>query len=264
MARRHTAVAATFTAFVIFGTIVASNYALYESEEQRAILYTLSDQANYVGVEAEFAKGAAALTFLHTSQVILERIGKPDCSHPSEALRPLQSLVVSQSLGRVNASMRGFVAAGGAESDNLTMVAPFNGFVPGYLNFGIHVDLDFSTPHIAYHKAELHYLHLPILYERSIDLCLSAFQYLNSRLRAIERPPGVCATPSILEAVGDANRLYGAVASGWGLALSASASVEGSRGCPRIDYEVVVSQVNVTGVSGEFTWSVFEGSSLLA
>ncbi len=135
MARRHAAVAATLTAFVIFGTIVASNYALYESEEQRAILYALSDQAHYIGVEAEFAKGAAALTLLHASQVILERIGKPSCSHPSEALSPLQSLLVSQSLGHVKATLRGFVAEGGAESDNLTVLTPFNGFVPGYLNF---------------------------------------------------------------------------------------------------------------------------------
>jgi len=178
----------------------------------------------------------------------------------------LRSIGLSSSLGGIAANLRGAVTWSGVESDNLTLLTPFTGFVPGFLNFALSVDLGFSTSLVQYHKAEVHYLHLPVLYDESIAACLSAVGYLHSKVQGLKRTPGVCATPSILAAISEADRRYGTVARDAGLSLSISSSSSMDRGthCPTIGYEVVVSQYGVRGVSGDFTWRVSEGGSFLA
>ena len=266
MGTRRKAIAATITSLVVFGTLVASNVALYESQEQGVVLHAVSDEAKAVATEAELARGLVALSLLRTSQSMLEASSHP-CSDPLGALPALHSIVLSSSLGGIAAKARGGVTWSGVQSDNLTLLAPFTGFVPGYLNFALSVDLRFSTSLVQFHKAEVHHLHLPILYDESIATCLSAVGYLRSKVQELKRTPGVCATPSILGAIAEADRHYNTLARGAGLTLSISSSSSMDRGgihCPTISYEVVVSQYSVPGVSGDFTWRVSEGGSLLA
>jgi len=266
MGTRRKAIAATITSLVVFGTLVASNVALYESQEQGVVLHAVSDEAKAVATEAELARGLVALSLLRTTQSVLEASSHP-CSDPLGALPALHSIVLSSSLGGIAANARGGVTWSGVQSDNLTLLAPFTGFVPGYLNFALSVDLRFSTSLVQFHKAEVHHLHLPILYDESIATCLSAVGYLRSKVQELKRTPGVCATPSILGAIAEADRHYNTLARGAGLTLSISSSSSMDRGgihCPTISYEVVVSQYSVPGVSGDFTWRVSEGGSLLA
>ncbi len=257
------AIAATITSLVIFGTLVASNFALYASQEQGVVLHAVSDQARAVATEADFAKGLVALSLLRTSQSVLEA-SSPSCSDPLEAMPALRSIVLSSSLGGIAANLRGAVTWSGVQSDNLTLLSPFTGFVPGYLNFAFSVNLGFSTSLVQYHKVEVHYLHLPVLYDASIAACLSAVGYLRSKIQGLKRTPGVCATPSILAAIAEADRHYSTLARDAGLTLSISSSTDRGILCPTIGYEVVVSQYGIPGVSGEFTWRVSEGGSLLA
>ena len=263
MGTRHKAIAATITSLVIFGTLVASNFALYASQEQDVVLHAVSDQAKAVATEAEFAKGLVALSLLRTSQSILEASGH-SCSDPLESMPALRSIVLSSSLGGTAANLRGGVTWSGAGSDNLTLLSPFTGFVPGYLNFALSVNLVSSTSLVQYQKEEVHYLHLPVLYDQSIAECLSVVGYLHSKIQGLKRTPGVCATPSILAAIAETGRHYSTVAAEAGLTLSISSSTDRGVHCPTIGYQVVVSQFGVPGVSGEFTWRVSEGGSLLA
>ena len=265
MGTRRKAIAATISSLVIFGTLVASNVALYESQEQGVVLHAVSDEAKAVATEAELAKGLVALSLLRTSQSVLEASGHP-CSDPLGAMPALRSIALSSNFGGIAANARGTVTRSGGQSDNLTLLTPFTGFVSGYLNFALTVDLGFSTSLVQYHKAEVHYLHLPILYDESIATCLSAVGYLRSKVQGLKRTPGACATPSILGAIAEADRRYSALAREAGLTLSISSSSMDRWGvhCPTISYEVVVSQYVVPGVSGDFTWRVSEGGSLLA
>ena len=263
MGGRRKAIAATITSLVVFGTLVASNFALYASREQGVVLHAVSDRAEAVAAEAELAKGLVALSLLRTSQSVLEASSHP-CSGPLESMPALRSTVLSSSLGGIAASLRGVLTLSGALSDNLTLLSPFTGFVPGYLNFAVSVELGFSSSLVQYHKAEVHYLHLPVLYDGSIAACLSAVGYLRSKVQGLKRTPGVCATASILGAIAEAARRYSVVAREAGLTLSISSSTDRGLHCPTIGYEVVVSQYGVTGVSGDFTWRVSEGGSLLA
>jgi len=265
MGTRRKAIAATISSLVIFGTLVASNVALYESQEQGVVLHTVSDEAKAVATEAELAKGLVALSLLRTSQSVLEA-GSHPCSDPLGAMPALRSIALSSSLGGIAANARGAVTWSGIQSDNLTLLAPFTGFVTGYLNFAFTVNLKFSTSLVQYHKAEVHYLHLPVLYDESIATCLSAVGYLHSKVQGLKRTPGACATPSILGAIAEADLRYRALAREAGLTLSISSSSmdRGGVHCPTMSYEVVVSQYGVPGVSGDFTWRVSEGGSLLA
>src|SRR5437773_6485805 len=117
MGTRRKAVAATITSLVIFGTLVASNFALYESQEQGVVLHAVSDQARAVATEAEIAKGLVALSLLRTSQSVLEA-SSHSCSDPLEAMPPLRSVVLSSSLGGIAANLRGAVTRSGVQSDN--------------------------------------------------------------------------------------------------------------------------------------------------
>ena len=58
MGTRRKAIAATISSLVIFGTLVASNVALYESQEQGVVLHAVSDQAEAVGRIADALSAA--------------------------------------------------------------------------------------------------------------------------------------------------------------------------------------------------------------
>lgn len=263
MGSGHKAIAATITSLIIFGTLVASNIALYGSREQVVVLYAVSDRARAVATDAELAKGLLALSVLRTYQSVLET-SSSSCSDPLETMPALRPMVLSSNHGGLAASLRGSLTRGGVQNDNLTLLTPFTGFVPGYVNFALTVELDFSSSFVQYHRAELHFVHLPVLYDRSVAACLSAVGYLQSKVQGLKRTPGVCATPSILAVIAQADRLFGTVARDAGLSLSISSSTDRGILCPTIGYEVVVSQYGVPGVSGEFTWRVSEGGSLVA
>ncbi len=265
MGSRRKAIAATITSLVVFGTLVASNFALYAGQEQAVVLHAVSDQANAVATEAELSKGLVALSLLRTSQSVLEASSHP-CSDPLGSMPGLRSIVLSSALWGIATNLRGGVTWSGAQSDNLTMLTPFAGFVPGYLNFALSVQLGFSTSLVQYHKVEVHYLHLPVLYDESIAACLSAAGYLRSKVQGLKRTPGMCATTLIMGAIADAGRYYSTVGREMGLTVSiaSSSSINVGLHCPIIGYEVVVSQYGVPGVSGDFTWRVSEGGSLLA
>src|SRR5437870_9300917 len=106
MGTRRKAIAATISSLVIFGTLVASNVALYESQEQGVVLHAVSDEAKAVATEAELAKGLVALSLRRTSQSALEATGHP-CSDTLGAMPALRSIALSSSLGGIAANARG-------------------------------------------------------------------------------------------------------------------------------------------------------------
>jgi len=248
---------------VLFGSLVASNYALYTAEEQRMVLYALADRVNAVSTRAEFAKGLAAFFLLSRAQEVMEG-GSFSCSDPVSALAPIDAFTHSGSLEGLSAFAQGSVTSLGEGEDNLTLIRPFNGFVPGYLNLLLTVSLSVSVPGLQYHKLERHYLHLPVLYARAITLCLSVLSYLKSGSERVRRTPGRCATSSVESVFQDARDFYLPSASRDGLTLSISSSVLHSQVCPLVEYEVLVSQHDVAGVTGPFTWLLSEGGSLPA
>ncbi len=260
MGPRRVAVAATLTSLALFGALLASNYAVYGAEEHRMILYALSDRLSAISTAAEFGKGVSAFSFLLRSQVFLES-NSLSCSNPQLTLASLEQVMESRSNDGFSARLGSSVVWSGTQEDNLTLLIPFNGYVPGNLNFLLSLSLDLSGPSVQYHKLERHYVHLPVLYDSSLSACLSAIGYLNSKIQEMKRTPGVCYTTAIESIIDEASRLYGAASRG-GLTLSITRSIDHTTTCPVIDYEVTVSQYGVKGVSGEFTWQVSEGGSV--
>src|SRR5437870_11238562 len=63
MGTRRKAIAATISSLVIFGTLVASNVALYESQEQGVVLHAVSDEAKAVATEAELRRDWSRFPF---------------------------------------------------------------------------------------------------------------------------------------------------------------------------------------------------------
>jgi len=74
MGTKRKAIAATITSLVVFGTLLASNVALYESQEQGVVLHAVSDEAKAVATEAELARG---LVDRPTHRVRLPGGGRP-------------------------------------------------------------------------------------------------------------------------------------------------------------------------------------------
>src|SRR3989449_9392023 len=117
MGTRRKAIAATITSLVIFGTLVASNVALYESQEQGVVLHAVSDEAKAVATEAELARGLVALSVLRASQSVLDA-SSHSCSDPLGTVPALRSIMLSSSLGGIAANARGGVTWSGVQSDN--------------------------------------------------------------------------------------------------------------------------------------------------
>src|SRR2546427_10373024 len=116
MGGRRKAIAATMTSLVIFGTLVASNVALYESQEQGVVLHAVADETKAVATEAELARGLVALSVLRASQSALEASSHP-CSGPLGTMPALRSIMLSSSLGGIAANARGAVTWIGVQSD---------------------------------------------------------------------------------------------------------------------------------------------------
>src|SRR3989442_12237161 len=117
------AIAATITSLVVFGTLVASNVALYESQEQGVVLHAVSDEAKAVAAEAELARGLVALSLLRTIQSVLEGSSHP-CSDPLGTFPALHSIVLSASPGGIAANARAGGPWIGVQCDNATRPTP--------------------------------------------------------------------------------------------------------------------------------------------
>jgi hypothetical protein len=142
--------------------------------------------------------------------------------------------------------------------DNLTIVAPFSGYVPGNLNLlaSLHVSETGGGGMILRQKQEVHFLHVAILPDPALSLCSVALGSLQGALTASRCNATLAARAfgSTLSSLAReaASEGFG-LAAGWGFAVGGGGS--GGGGCS-MTYWLTLVQPGVEGVTGRFDWVV--------
>ena len=150
----------------------------------------------------------------------------------------------------VNATARGAPASPGSpQTDNLTLVAPFAGGVPGALDLRevLSVKEVGGGGSVSLERTETHTLNLPIRVDDASSLCAST---LGSSAALSRSPCNATLEQGAFDAVmptlrGDAAALGFALAAGWDPGSSCSAT-----------YWVTLVEPGVAGVTGSFDWTV--------
>jgi hypothetical protein len=148
----------------------------------------------------------------------------------------------------------------GSAADNFTLISPFNGYVSGHFNLKLSMYfMEAAGPRLpSYSRTEVHYVHIPVSFERSIAICLSALNELRAELGSLE-PCTLSEIPSLMEAL---ELKYKNLSGINGLKFEITTSLNISGECYRLDYKIMITE-DSEGVSGKFAWSVFEEGSLL-
>ena len=147
-----------------------------------------------------------------------------------------------------------------AQRDNLTIVTPFSGGVPGALNLtaALSVKEVGGGGSVSFEKHESHVLNLPIKPDSASSLCDSTLGALAASLSRSACNPALeeAAFASVLPALVQEAAARGfSLTAGWG---SGSSSASCS-----VTYWVTLVERGVAGVTGSFDWTV-QGSGTLA
>ena len=138
----------------------------------------------------------------------------------------------------------------GAAGDNLTVVAPFSGYLPGALDLQANLSIMEvgGGGSVSLERNELHALNLPISPDSASALCASALGSLAAALRSsCNATLAQAAFDSVLPRLAEEAAARGfALSAGWGLDGAACSAT----------YWVTLVEPGVEGVTGSFDWTV--------
>ncbi len=252
MARK--AVAATLASVVLLTVLVVADATVMSAQENLASSAQTSHLESRELLLEESLAGGVSLQILARVQGYLS-------SNPAECDRLPQYFgsifASSASSGEdsgiaysANATAAEAPAPQAVESDNLTIVAPFAGGVPGVLD--LREDLSVKEVGgggaVSLQREETHTLNLPVEVDSASSLCASTLASLGA---VLSRSPcnatlEQAAFDSVLPGlVADASALRFTLTAGWGSGPGCSAA-----------YWLTLVEPGVAGATGSFDWTV--------
>jgi len=249
---KRTAVGATVASAVIFSVLLASSLSVYCATQEGHRLHLVSNAADAIADAALAIEGAGATNALLKEQALL---GSQvlDCGSASATLsEEISGLGETQTSSNLTVVATASLASQGPASDNLTMLAPFGGYVEGAVNTALYEQMRGATAQLGVYfaKNESHYVHLPV---RMVDMASDCSLALSEAEEAISTTVAPECTPSAVssiidEAVGESS----SEASSSGLRLAVYSHLNGTAPCS-VDVTVEVSQPSVAGPGGNFS-----------
>lgn len=245
-------VAATLSTIVVCGILLGANGLIAEGQQERLRLNSMALEENTVASEASLQSSAATYAVM----VMFQRAVSSrafSCSNLTEEMRGILSssfsnlpIADSDLLVRATPSL----TDKGARSDNATLPEALLGYVQGNLNLEIDSSASFHGVDLTLVRSERHFLHFPILFAKSVELCDSVPVVLSSALRSL-KIEGNCTVPTVDPLLLERRLLVGAPAG-----LSVEISTRTSIACGPAYFEFTITQSGVPGVNGTFSWRV--------
>ena len=255
MARK--AVAATIASVVLFSVLVVANATVMSAQDNLASSAQLASVESRELLLEQSSAGGVSLQVLAQVQGYLSSHAA-DC----DALQQyLGSIIASGEVSGMDSGVAYSANATATElpptssqvgqQDNLTMINPFSGDVPGALDIqtSISVKETGGGGSVSLVRHETHVLNLPISPSSASSLCATA---LGSIVSALSRPRcnstlEEAAFESVLPGLAEEAAAQGfTLTAGWG---SSGASCAAS-------YWVTLVERGVVGVTGSFDWTV--------
>jgi len=251
------AVAATIASVILFSVLVVANATLMSAQDNLASSTLLASIESRELLLERYSAGSVSVQALAQVQSYLSS-NTAECETLAQYLA---SISASGSLSGVDSGIAYSANATATEArsapfrasqgDNLTMAAPFSGYVPGALDLQTSISVreagDGGSVTLVRHEA--HILNIPISPGSASSLCDTA---LGTIAAALSRSP----CNSTLEAAAFESVLPGLVeeAAAEGFALTAGWG-PGGASCAA-SYWVTLVQRGVEGVTGSFDWTV--------
>jgi len=252
MARKG--VAATLASVVLLTVLVVADATVMSAQENLASSAQTSHLESRELLLEESLAGGVSLQILARVQGYLS-------SNPAECDGLPQYLASISASGSSSGEDSGIAYSANATAaevpappavkvDNLTLVAPFAGGVPGALNLA--EDLSVTEVGgggtVSFHREEAHTLDIPVEVDSASSLCSSTLSSLGA---ALSRSPcnatlEEVAFDSVLPVlVADASALGFTLTAGWGSGPGCSAA-----------YWLTLVEPGVAGATGSFDWTV--------
>ena len=250
-------VGATLASAVIFSVLLASNLSVYCAAQENSRLHLVSNAEDAIADDGVASEGAAGTNILLREQALFES-NVFECESATAAvsweISKLTDVQESASLTVVTAASP---VSWGPASDNLSMLAPFGGYIKGLVNTGLHEVMKAAEAPlgVSYERNETHYVHLPVRLEDMASDCDRTLSAVEGAV-SITTPPEC--TPSVVyPIIAEAAGALSSRATGSGFRLSVHPAIVDTAPCTA-DVVVEVSQTNVVGPAGNFSVELLE------
>ena len=184
---RRRGVGATLASSMIFSIILISNFAVLYASETRARSDTQANVEDSFYDQAVAIEGAAGINTLVRLQSFLS--GRPlICGSALAAVgAEIQGTVESDSSGGLDSYMTAGMVASASATDNLTVVAPFEGALSGALNLALNFRItgDDSAAGVSYRRSETHIVNLPVRIYAAVTDCLAVVSEIEGDLGSV-------------------------------------------------------------------------------
>ena len=252
MARK--AVAATLASLLLFTALVVADSTIMAAQDNLASSALSSKVETRESLLGQYSAGTAALDALAQVQAYVSS-NPADCAGMSQYLGSI-SARASVSGEDSGIEYSSGVNATGADvlqvfqAENLTVAAPFSGFLPGAMNLQASLSIKEvgGGGSVSLERHELHTLHLPISPQSASSLCASILGSLAASLSgsscngSLAQAAFVSVMPSLFEEAA-ARGFF--LAAGWAPGTGCLAT-----------YWIMLVELGVEGVTGSFDWTV--------
>ena len=237
---------------VIFSVILLSNFALYTASQDRERLYSQSDAEHSFVVSAVALMGATGANLLLEAQ---SAIGSEtlDCSTATAIVASeIGSLGDVQRAGDLSVFAYSRGVAVGYSTDNLSMLAPFNGSVASDLgvSVGMHAVGRDDSSGVSMSKFESHLVHLPVRLGSLVANCLGSLQTLSKAVSSTHLAN--CTTSTVTPILSKVTLGLAANASREGFQLGIGFAIASAKPCS-VSIHVSIEQADVQGLGGAFS-----------
>jgi hypothetical protein len=250
------AVGATLASIILFGSLVVSNWAVFESSQQKAQLYSLADAENSLYNEASILKWAAMINALDRFQSSIVTASPLPCATAESALSSLAtSSNVTSRDGAISAVLSASLGQDQSVAANDIALMPFDGAVAGDLNLILTANISAQGPGDAfeYSTTDVEPVHIPVHADKVVSMCLDAGRAIAATLSGLGQ--GICNFTTVSSSLSSLIASLKSAALHSGLVLSIVYHVsQGATDCGAGFY-VDVEELAVPGPLGLFTFA---------
>jgi hypothetical protein len=245
-------VGAAAASAMIFSVILLSNFALYAASQDRARLYSESDAEHSLSISAVALMGAAGANVLQEAQ---SAIGSETLDCPT-ALGVIASEIGGlgdvQREGDLSVFASSRAVGVGYSTDNLSMLAPFNGSVASDLGIsvGMYAVGKDSSAGVSMGKFESHLVHLPVRLGSLVADCLGSLRTL-SEVASSTRLSN-CTDSAITSVLAKLSLGLSTNASRDGFQFGLGFAIASTKPCS-VSFQVSIEQADIQGLGGVFS-----------
>jgi hypothetical protein len=248
---KRAAVGATVASTVIFSVLLASSLSVYYAANENYRLHEVSNAADAIADGSVAFEGAGGASVLLREQALLSA-HVLDCTSAFATLsRDIGGLTDTQASANLTVVTTASLTSQGQASDNLSMLAPFGGYVGGVVDTTLHEDMRGASASlgVSFAKNETHYVHLGVKLGEMASDCNSALSDIEAAVSATMSPE--CTTSAVSSVIADAVKESSSQAASSGLRLAFRSVLVGTAPCS-VDVTVEVSQARIVGPAGNF------------